>query len=76
MNTLYMISSLVGGFYFFYNATPYIFSGSAPLAPKTHEFVRVCLDTTLMQGYRLTEHGKSCIGILGKILSQVVPFVL
>lgn len=33
----------------------YIVCGSAPLAPDTHEFIRACLDVTLITGYGLTE---------------------
>ena len=29
--------------------------GGAPLAPKTQEFVRTCLDARLVQGYTMTE---------------------
>merc|ERR1719238_323377 len=30
-------------------------TGGAPLSPETHEFIRVCLGLTLVQGYSLTE---------------------
>lgn len=33
----------------------HIVSGSAPLSPDTMEFIRACLDVTLLQGYGLTE---------------------
>lgn len=32
-----------------------ILVGGAPLSPQTHEFIRVCLGTILIQGYSLTE---------------------
>jgi len=32
-----------------------ILSGGAPLSPTTHEFVRTCLDTVILQGYSMTE---------------------
>merc|ERR1719513_67240 len=35
-------------------------TGGAPLAPDTHEFIRVCLGLTLVQGYSLTE--TTCTG--------------
>lgn len=34
-------------------------SGSAPLSPETHEFIRACLDLRLLQGYGLTESSAS-----------------
>lgn len=42
--------------------------GGAPLAPKTQEFVRTCLDARLVQGYTMTE--TTCSGtcqILGEV---------
>ena len=33
----------------------YIVCGSAPLSPGTHDFIRSCLNLTLIQGYGLTE---------------------
>merc|ERR1719210_71302 len=30
-------------------------TGGAPLSPETHEFIRVCLGLSLVQGYSLTE---------------------
>ena len=42
--------------------------GGAPLAPKTQEFVRTCLDARLVQGYTMTE--TTCSGtcqILGDL---------
>jgi len=35
-------------------------TGGAPLSPETHEFIRVCLGLTLIQGYSMTE--SSCSG--------------
>lgn len=32
-----------------------IVSGGAPLSPDTHEFIRICLCNTVVQGYGLTE---------------------
>lgn len=36
-------------------------SGSAPLNPKVHDFMRVCFDVPLIQGYGLTETSSSGI---------------
>ncbi|RWS20484.1 long chain fatty acid CoA ligase-like protein, partial [Leptotrombidium deliense] len=33
----------------------YVVTGSAPLSPDTHEFIRSCLNVILIQGYGLTE---------------------
>jgi len=33
----------------------HIVTGSAPLSPETHDYVRACLDVILIQGYGLTE---------------------
>jgi long-chain acyl-CoA synthetase len=33
----------------------FIVCGSAPLSPETHEFIKSCLNITLIQGYGLTE---------------------
>jgi len=35
-------------------------TGGAPLSPETHDFIRVCLGLTLVQGYSLTE--TTCTG--------------
>jgi len=35
-------------------------TGGAPLSPETHEFIRICLGLTLVQGYSLTE--TTCTG--------------
>ena len=35
--------------------------GGAPLAPKTQEFVRTCLDARLVQGYTMTETTCRCL---------------
>lgn len=43
------IRSLLGG------RITHIVTGSAPLSPETHDFVRACLDVILVQGYGLTE---------------------
>jgi len=38
----------------------FMITGSAPLSPQTHEFLRVCLGVTLVQGYTMTE--TTCTG--------------
>jgi len=43
------IKSLLGG------RMRFAITGGAPLSPETHEFIRVCLGLTLVQGYSLTE---------------------
>jgi len=43
------IKSLLGG------KMRFAITGGAPLSPETHEFIRVCLGLTLVQGYSLTE---------------------
>ncbi|KAK4336910.1 hypothetical protein RND71_043475 [Anisodus tanguticus] len=43
------IRSLVGG------RIQHIVTGSAPLSPETHDYIRACLDVILIQGYGLTE---------------------
>ena len=43
------IRALLGG------RISHIVTGSAPLSPETHDFVRACLDVILIQGYGLTE---------------------
>merc|ERR1719369_1110935 len=48
------IKSLLGG------RMRFAITGGAPLAPDTHEFIRVCLGLTLVQGYSLTE--TTCMG--------------
>jgi len=48
----------------------FLLCGSAPLAPKTHEFVRLCLDTTLMQGYSMTE--SCCSGVVMEPIDYTV----
>jgi long-chain acyl-CoA synthetase len=32
-----------------------MFSGGAPLSPETNDFIRVCMNAPLLQGYGLTE---------------------
>lgn len=36
-----------------------IIAGGAPLSPETHELVKTCLCTLLLQGYGLTESTSS-----------------
>jgi len=48
------IKSLLGG------RMRFAITGGAPLSPETHEFIRVCLGLTLVQGYSLTE--TTCTG--------------
>ncbi|RWS24448.1 long chain fatty acid CoA ligase-like protein [Leptotrombidium deliense] len=43
------IQQLLGG------KLQYIVTGSAPLSPETHDFIRSCLNVILIQGYGLTE---------------------
>jgi len=43
------IRNLLGG------KITHIVTGSAPLSPETHDYVRACLDVILIQGYGLTE---------------------
>jgi len=43
------IKSLLGG------KMRFAITGGAPLSPETHEFIRVCLGLTLVQGYSMTE---------------------
>lgn len=43
------IRNLLGG------KIQHIVTGSAPLSPETHDYVRACLDVILIQGYGLTE---------------------
>lgn len=43
------IKALLGG------KMRFIITGGAPLSPETHDFIRVCLDLDLVQGYSLTE---------------------
>ncbi|RWS11375.1 long chain fatty acid CoA ligase-like protein [Dinothrombium tinctorium] len=43
------IQKLLGG------KLEYIVTGSAPLSPETHDFIRSCLNATVIQGYGLTE---------------------
>merc|ERR1712227_76376 len=49
------IKSLLGG------RMRFAITGGAPLSPETHEFIRVCLGLTLVQGYSLTE--TTCSGM-------------
>jgi len=48
------IKSLLGG------KMRFAITGGAPLSPETHDFIRVCLGLTLVQGYSLTE--TTCTG--------------
>jgi long-chain acyl-CoA synthetase len=48
------IKALLGG------KMRFVITGSAPLSPQTHEFLRVCLGVTLVQGYTMTE--TTCTG--------------
>jgi len=48
------IKALLGG------QMRFVITGSAPLSPQTHEFLRVCLGVTLVQGYTMTE--TTCTG--------------
>jgi len=43
------IRNLLGG------RIQHIVTGSAPLSPETHDYIRACLDVILVQGYGLTE---------------------
>jgi len=48
------IKALLGG------RMRFAITGSAPLSPETHEFIRTCLGITLVQGYSMTE--TTCTG--------------
>lgn len=48
------IKSLLGG------KMRFAITGGAPLSPETHDFIRVCLGLSLVQGYSLTE--TTCTG--------------
>eukprot|EP00088_Acartia_fossae_P064569 TRINITY_DN79496_c0_g1_i1.p1 TRINITY_DN79496_c0_g1~~TRINITY_DN79496_c0_g1_i1.p1 ORF type:complete len:709 (-),score=80.37 TRINITY_DN79496_c0_g1_i1:67-2193(-) len=48
------IKALLGG------KMRFVITGSAPLSPQTHEFLRVVLGVTLVQGYTMTE--TTCTG--------------
>ena len=48
------IKSLLGG------NMRFAITGGAPLSPETHDFIRVCLGLSLVQGYSLTE--TTCTG--------------
>lgn len=63
------IRSMLGG-----NIT-HIVCGSAPLSPETHEFIRACLDVTLIQGYGLTETaaGATLMDLTDKTIGRVGP---
>merc|ERR1719433_2118009 len=48
------IKALLGG------KMDFILIGGAPLSPTTHDFIRVCLGSIVVQGYSLTE--STCTG--------------
>jgi long-chain acyl-CoA synthetase len=52
-----------------------IVCGSAPLSPDTMEFVRVCLDVVVLQGYGLTETaaGSALMGLPDMSVGRVGP---
>lgn len=53
----------------------HIVCGSAPLSPDTMEFIRACLDVTLLQGYGLTETaaGAAAMGMTDRSAGLVGP---
>ena len=63
------IRSMLGG------RISHIVTGSAPLSPDTMEFIRCCLDVTVIQGYGLTETaaGSSLMDLSDMSVGRVGP---
>jgi len=63
------IKALLGG------RMRFAITGGAPLSPETHDFIRVCLGLTLVQGYTMTETacGGTCMQPDDKTAGRVGP---